>query len=55
MIAVSLPPAGSAIDPHAPRVAVTQVLFGSVRDDLAGGVHRTLEPAHVSVWISHHN
>ena len=30
MIAVSLPPAGSAIDPHAPRVviAVTQALFG---------------------------
>jgi hypothetical protein len=24
----------------------------SVRDDLAGVVHRTLEPAHVSVWIS---
>ena len=30
MIAVSLPPAGSAIDPHAPRVvvAVTEALFG---------------------------
>jgi len=27
----------------------------SVRDDLAGVVHRTLEPAHLSVWISHHN
>jgi MFS family permease len=24
----------------------------SVRDDLAGVVHKTLEPAHVSVWIS---
>ena len=24
----------------------------SVRDDLAGVVHHTLEPAHVSVWIS---
>jgi hypothetical protein len=24
----------------------------SVRDDLAGAVYRTLEPAHVSVWIS---
>jgi hypothetical protein len=24
----------------------------SVRDDLAGVVHQTLEPAHVSVWIS---
>jgi hypothetical protein len=24
----------------------------SVRDDLAGVVHRALEPAHVSVWIS---
>jgi MFS family permease len=25
----------------------------SVRDDLAGVVNRTLEPAHISVWISH--
>jgi hypothetical protein len=25
----------------------------SVRDDLANVVHQTLEPAHVSVWISH--
>jgi hypothetical protein len=25
----------------------------SVRDDLADGVHQALEPAHVSVWISH--
>ncbi|HEY6314293.1 MAG TPA: hypothetical protein VIY52_26340 [Streptosporangiaceae bacterium] len=25
----------------------------SVRDDLAGVVSQTLEPAHVSVWISH--
>ena len=25
----------------------------SVRDDLAGVVHRALEPAHVSLWISH--
>jgi hypothetical protein len=24
----------------------------SIRDDLTGAVHRTLEPAHVSVWIS---
>jgi hypothetical protein len=24
----------------------------SVRDDLAGVVHRALEPAHVSLWIS---
>ena len=24
----------------------------SVRDDLAGAVHKALEPAHVSVWIS---
>jgi hypothetical protein len=24
----------------------------SVRDDLAGVVHRTLEPAHVSLWVS---
>jgi len=24
----------------------------SVRDDLASVVHRALEPAHVSVWIS---
>ena len=27
----------------------------SVRDDLAGVVHQTLEPAHVSVWISQHH
>ena len=27
----------------------------SVRDDLAGVVHQTLEPAHVSVWISQHD
>jgi len=27
----------------------------SVRDDLAGVVHQTLEPAHLSVWISQHN
>ena len=25
----------------------------AVQDDLAGVVHRALEPAHVSVWISH--
>ncbi len=25
----------------------------SVRDDLASVVHQALEPAHVSVWISH--
>ena len=25
----------------------------SVRDDLAGAVHQALEPAHISVWISH--
>jgi hypothetical protein len=25
----------------------------SVRDDLANVVHQALEPAHVSVWISH--
>jgi hypothetical protein len=24
----------------------------SVREDLAGVVHRALEPAHVSVWIN---
>jgi len=24
----------------------------SVRDDLAGVVHRALEPAHVSLWIN---
>jgi hypothetical protein len=24
----------------------------SVRDDLAGVVHQTLEPAHMSVWIN---
>jgi hypothetical protein len=24
----------------------------SIRDDLAGAVHRTLEPAHISVWLS---
>ena len=27
--------------------------LGSVRDDLAGVVHQALEPAHISVWISH--
>ena len=27
----------------------------SARDDLAGVVHRALEPAHVSVWISQHD
>ena len=26
--------------------------LNAVRDDLAGVVHRALEPAHVSVWIS---
>jgi hypothetical protein len=25
----------------------------TVRDDLSGAAHRALEPAHVSVWISH--
>jgi hypothetical protein len=25
----------------------------SIRDDLAGTVHQALEPAHVSVWVSH--
>ena len=25
----------------------------AVRDDLSGVVHQALEPAHVSVWISH--
>ena len=25
----------------------------SVRNDLAGTVHRALEPAHLSVWVSH--
>ena len=25
----------------------------SIRDDLAGVVHQALEPAHVSVWVSH--
>ena len=27
--------------------------LGAVRDDLASVVHQTLEPTHVSVWISH--
>ena len=27
-------------------------LYDIDRDDLAGAVHQTLEPAHVSVWIS---
>ena len=27
----------------------------AVQDDLAGVVHAALEPAHVSVWISHHH
>jgi hypothetical protein len=29
--------------------------LATVRDDLAGVVHQTLEPAHLSVWISQHN
>ena len=29
--------------------------LASVRDDLAGVVHQTLEPAHPSVWISQHH
>jgi hypothetical protein len=28
--------------------------LNAVRDDLASAVHKTLEPAHVSVWISEH-
>ncbi len=27
----------------------------SVQDDLAGVIHRALEPAHVSVWVSPHD
>jgi hypothetical protein len=27
----------------------------AVRDDLAGVIHQTLEPAHLSMWISQHN
>jgi hypothetical protein len=29
-----------------------EVDLDSIRDDLAGAVHRALEPAHVSVWLS---
>jgi hypothetical protein len=29
-----------------------EVDLDSIRDDLAGAVQRTLEPAHVSVWIN---
>ena len=29
--------------------------LAAVRDDLAGVVHQTLEPAHLSVWISQHD
>ena len=29
------------------------VELAAVRDDLAGVVHHALEPAHISVWISH--
>jgi hypothetical protein len=29
-----------------------EVDLAAVQDDLAGVVHRALEPAHVSVWIS---
>jgi len=29
--------------------------LASVRNDLADVVHQTLEPAHLSVWISQHN
>jgi len=28
--------------------------LNSVRDDLASTVHQALEPAHLSVWVSHH-
>jgi hypothetical protein len=31
------------------------VELDAVRDDLAGVVHRALEPAHVSLWISQHD
>ena len=31
------------------------VNLDAVRDDLASVVHQALEPAHVSVWISHRN
>jgi hypothetical protein len=27
----------------------------AVRDDLAEVIHQTLEPAHLSMWISQHN
>jgi hypothetical protein len=31
------------------------VNLASVRDDLASVVHRALEPAHASLWISQHD
>ena len=43
--------AGQTVAAFAARLKDT-VDLDSVRDDLAGVVHRALEPAHVSVWIS---
>jgi hypothetical protein len=43
--------AGQTVAAFAARLKDT-VDLDSVRDELAGVVHRALEPAHVSVWIS---
>ena len=37
----------------AARLKRDAVDLDAVRDDLASVVHQALEPAHVSVWISH--
>jgi len=44
--------AGQAVAVFAARLK-DAVDLESVRDDLAGVVNQTLEPAHISVWISH--
>jgi hypothetical protein len=43
--------AGQTVAAFAARLKDT-VDLDSVRDDLAGVVHQTLEPAHVSVWLN---
>ena len=42
----------TAITPRRGRLA--DAGLDAVRDDLAGVVHQTLEPAHVSLWLSDH-
>jgi len=44
--------AGQTVAAFAARLK-DAVDLDSIRDDLAGTVHQALEPAHVSVWVSH--